>query len=93
MMKQVSKIRIGSKVTKRYDTAKTPYQRLLESPHISDKLKARLKGQYESLNPAELHRQIVRLQEQLIEVVTYKKTERSMKPLCHRRSNSCYAYV
>jgi hypothetical protein len=92
-MKQISKVRIGSKITKRYDTAKTPYQRLLESPQISDTVKRKLKGQYESLNPAELYRHIVRLQEQLIEMVTYKKTERSKKPICHRRSNSCYAYV
>ncbi len=93
VMKQISKVRIGSKVIKRYDTAKTPYQRLLEFPQISDTVKRKLKGQYESLNPAELYRHIVRLQEQLIEMVTYKKTERSKKPVCHRRSNSCYAYV
>lgn len=61
-MKQLSKVRIGSKVTKRYATAKTPYQRLLKSSHISDTAKRKLKEQYESLNPAELHRQIVRLE-------------------------------
>jgi len=93
VMKQISKVRVGSKIIKRYDTAKTPYQRLLESPHISATEKRKLKEQYECLNPAELHREIVRLQEQLIEMVTYKKTERSKKPLCHRRGNPCYAYV
>jgi hypothetical protein len=85
--------RIGSKITKRYDTAKTPYQRLLEFPHISDTVKRKLKEQYGSLNPAELYRHIVKLQKQLIEMVTYKNTEKSKKPVCHRRSNSCYAYV
>jgi len=93
IMKQVSKVRVGSKVIKRYDTAKTPYQRLLEFSHISDTVKRKLERQYELLNPAELHRHIVRVQEQLIEMVAYKKTERSMKPVYHKRCNSCYAYV
>ncbi len=92
-MKQVSKVRVGSKVTKKYDTAKTPYQRLLESSNIIDTAKRKLKEQYECLNPAELYRQIVRLQEQLIDMITYKKTESSIKPVRHRRNNSCYAYI
>jgi hypothetical protein len=34
VMKLVEKTRVGSKVKKRYDQARTPYQRVLESPHI-----------------------------------------------------------
>ncbi|WP_083816150.1 integrase catalytic domain-containing protein [Thermodesulfobium narugense] len=34
VMKQISKERIGSKVTKKYDKARTPYQRILENPGV-----------------------------------------------------------
>ena len=64
-MKLVSKIRNGAKVTKKYDTPRTPYQRLIESPAISRKHKAALKAEYESLNPAQLKRKIIKLQGRL----------------------------
>lgn len=93
VMKQVSKIRVGSKVIKRYDTAKTPYQRVLDSG-VRNAVKEELKRHYSRLNPAELHREIVRLQNKLIEMVTLKEeVRRSVKPICHRKSNSCYAYI
>jgi len=62
VMKQISKIRIGSKVKKQYDSAKTPYQRVLESAYVSEKEEQLFIKQYEKLNPDELHRQITRLQ-------------------------------
>lgn len=94
VMKQVSKVRIGSRVIKRYDIPKTPYQRVLEAPDVSHVIKEKLRRQYKELNPAELHRQIVRLQDKLIEMVTLKEQVRkSVKPICHRKGNSCYAYV
>jgi hypothetical protein len=94
VMKQVSKMRAGSKVMKRYDTAKTPYQRVLEASEVSDAIKERLKIQYKELNPAELHRQIVRLQNKLIEMAILKEEVRkSAKPICHRKGNPCYAYI
>jgi hypothetical protein len=54
VVKLVSKTRKGSKVTKKYDEAKTPYRRVLECSDIDDKIKERLKQKYDSLNPAEL---------------------------------------
>lgn len=57
-MKLKEKTRIGSRVKKRYDTPKTPFQRVHESKHIDSAIKRRLKGQYEKLNPAELKRNI-----------------------------------
>jgi len=68
-MKLINKTRIGSKVTKKYDKAKTPYQRVIECKEISEKIKEKLKNQYKTLNPAELKRQIVKLQN-----VLYKLT-------------------
>ena len=60
------KIREGSRVYKRYDRAQTPYQRVLESEAVSDEHKGKLRAQYQRWNPAELHRQIRRLQEELL---------------------------
>ncbi|GAJ23583.1 unnamed protein product, partial [marine sediment metagenome] len=38
VVKLVSKTRTGSKVSKKYDAAKTPFRRVLESEHIDDKM-------------------------------------------------------
>lgn len=56
--KLIAKERIGNKTIKRYDTAKTPYQRVLERQDISLKAKAQLMNLYLQLNPAELRRSI-----------------------------------
>jgi len=66
LMKLKHKERHGSQVKKTYDVAQTPYQRLLQSPHLSAANKRRLKAEYAGLNPAELKRQMERLQEQLL---------------------------
>lgn len=56
--KLIAKERIGNQTLKRYDTAKTPYQRSLERNDISLHAKARLMNSYVQLNPAKLRRQI-----------------------------------
>jgi hypothetical protein len=56
--KLITKERIGNRTLKRYDTAKTPYQRLLERKDISFESKARLINLYLQLNPAQLRRSI-----------------------------------
>lgn len=61
-MKLKYKERHGSQVKKTYDVAQTPYQRLQQSPYLSVTSKRRLKTEYGRLNPAELKRQIERLQ-------------------------------
>ena len=59
MMRLVEKEREGSKVTKRYAAAVTPYRRLLMSNgRIDDKVKDSLRQEHETTNPAELLRQI-----------------------------------
>jgi hypothetical protein len=68
-----SKTRTGSKVTKKYDTARTPYRRVLEHKDIDDKIKRSLKRQYDSLNPAELKRKITKLQDKLLKLNALKK--------------------
>ncbi len=59
-MKLKSKTRIGGHVKRKYEVAKTPYQRLLESSQLSKEQQACLKKTYQTLNPAQLKRQIDR---------------------------------
>jgi hypothetical protein len=77
-MKLQSKERVGSKVTKRYDRAQTPYQRVLASARVSKAAKQQLRQKYETLNPAALKRKLMRLQDQLL------KSTASNKPLSVR---------
>jgi len=65
VMKLVAKERIGNKVKKKYDTAKTPYQRLLLSGVLNEEQKQQLGNYYETLNPMEILRQIRKLQQKL----------------------------
>ena len=58
VMVLVEKTRDGAKVKKRYDTAKTPYQRSLDSPDVPEEAKGRLRQLYPTLNPAALLREI-----------------------------------
>jgi len=64
-MKCIAKTRDGSRVTKHYDAPKTPYLRVLASPHVDASAKQRLEARYRTLNPAALHRDIMQYQEAL----------------------------
>ncbi|QQS19594.1 hypothetical protein IPL85_04970 [Candidatus Saccharibacteria bacterium] len=59
-VKETVKDQATGKKTKRYYPAQTPYQRLMSHPNVSDKQKAMLQSQYDSLNPAKLQREIQR---------------------------------
>lgn len=50
-VKLISKERIGSKTIKHHDSPKTPYQRIMDSPHIHHSIKLPLSTQLETLNP------------------------------------------
>lgn len=50
-VKLLSKERVGSKTIKRHDSPKTPYQRIIESPHVLDQVKKSLSKELEKLNP------------------------------------------
>ena len=71
-MKLVEKERVGSKVTKRYDEPKTPYARALTSPEVDDLVKRKLRRQYKRLNPAQLKREILELQDKLYKRAVFK---------------------
>jgi hypothetical protein len=73
--KLVEKVREGSKVRKRYDVARTPYQRVMACQD-PDETKAELTETYLGLNPAELKRRIGALQDRLIEMARTKPQRR-----------------
>ena len=56
-VKLLSKERVGSKTLKKHDKPKTPYQRALESPHVSNQTKTLLKEQFKILNPFHLKKE------------------------------------
>lgn len=57
-VKLIEKKRVGSKIIKKYDKPKTPFQRLLESEYIPIKTKKKLQVQFANLNPFELQKQM-----------------------------------
>lgn len=76
-MKLTSKIRVKGKIRRKYDKAKTPYQRIMEDPDISKETKQELSCIYESLNPAELKRAIDKKLDNLYKA--YQKKNKSQK--------------
>jgi len=55
-VKLVEKKLVDGKQIKRYDTPKTPYQRVLESSYVTASVKRSLKEQVENLNPFRLRK-------------------------------------
>jgi hypothetical protein len=64
-LKLLEKERRGAKVLKKYDLAKTPFQRVLLSVHIGQATKDLLTQEYEGLDPVDLLSQMETLQDQL----------------------------
>jgi hypothetical protein len=69
-LKLLEKKRINSKYYKKYETPKTPYQRLMESPQISKENKTALRKQHLSLDPFKLKHQIDRQLKDIFRMVT-----------------------
>lgn len=65
VMRLKEKIRDGAHVTRKYAKPKTAYQRVLESPDISDGVKQNLKGRFLTLNPLKLIIEITSLGKKL----------------------------
>lgn len=57
-LKLIFKERQGAHVFKKYDKAKTPYQRLMISDSVSDEAKAKLQAEYTQLDPMQLLQEI-----------------------------------
>jgi hypothetical protein len=69
-----SKERIDGKVKKKYETAKTPYLRVMESNKVDRKIKLMLGQEYYKLNPAELQRNLFVKLEALEKMIWVSKT-------------------
>jgi hypothetical protein len=67
--KLVSKERQGRKVHKVFDAYKTPYQRMLDSPLVSEKAKRQLRAIHATLDVVQLKRQM----DELLEALTPTK--------------------
>lgn len=57
-VKLISKKRVASKTIKLYDSPKTPYQRIMESPYITNDVKHSLTDLFKKLNPFDLRKAI-----------------------------------
>lgn len=78
--KLVEKHRHGAKVIKRYDIAATPYQRVMADPGVTKKTKTALTRQYKTLNPAQIRRDLLDLQDELLDLVRGKQPRTKLRP-------------
>jgi len=56
--KLISKVREGSRVKRSFDEPQTPYQRVLDSPHVSDEARTNLRATHATLDVVNLKQQI-----------------------------------
>ncbi|MGH9168781.1 MAG: integrase [Acidimicrobiia bacterium] len=75
-MRLVQKTRDGARVRRRYDRARTPYQRIIGSSEVSEEAKQELTRTLLGLNPAQLKRDIGRCQDRLLELAAHKPQRR-----------------
>jgi hypothetical protein len=85
--KVVAKERVGAKVVKRYDEARTPYQRLIESGVLGPEQRVALALRYERLNPVKLREQIELELDKLWELREKPKAERTARPRSEKAEN------
>ncbi|UQX09534.1 hypothetical protein [Candidatus Mycobacterium methanotrophicum] len=79
--KLVSKVRVGAKVSKKYDRATTPYRRAERHEAVSDDDKAVLADTYADINPAAVQRHIQALTTELLTITTGKAGPKSKAPV------------
>ncbi len=85
--KLVSKVRVGAKVSKKYDKATTPHRRAQCHEEVSDGDKAILADTYAGINPAAVQRQIQALTSELLTLTTSKAGPKSKAPVTRASSN------
>lgn len=78
-MKLESKERAGGRIHRKYQIAKTPYQRLLDSGQLSPAAEKGLRKHYQSLNLVELRRKVEQLRNELFDLVA-GKVEDGIRP-------------
>jgi len=73
-MKLKEKIRVGSKYKRKYDTPKTPYQRVLECDEVPEERKEELRKIYATLDPVKLKKNIDKKIMRIIKTVRPEKS-------------------
>ena len=77
VIKLILKERVKGRIHRKYDKARTPYHRIMESKEVPEKKKQELKIIYESLNPAQLKRDFDRKLSLLAKA--YQEKNKSLK--------------
>ena len=93
VIKLISKERIGGKVHRNYDDPKTPYQRVMESQGVEEKLKQELMKAYISLNPAQLKRAIDDKLNKLYKVYQQKNKSQEVAPIRKKLQPSTVTFL
>ncbi len=70
-MKLQEKSRQGSKIIKKHDLPKTPLQRVLDSPHLDESSKQKLREQFQRLNPFQLKEQVLEKVQRILAQVNF----------------------
>jgi hypothetical protein len=73
-MKLIEKDRVGSKCKRKYDHAKTPYDRLIESGQLSQVQEQRLKETKAKLNPVQLQQNIQKKLSRIVNLIKMQET-------------------
>jgi hypothetical protein len=79
-VKLLAKERIASKTIRRYDSPKTPYHRVLESPLVSPAIKRKLTALFKTLNPFDLRAAMEKKLEKIFLCQSHKKSTSALKP-------------
>lgn len=77
IIKLILKERIKGRIHRKYDKPRTPYHRIMESKEVPEKKKQELKIIYDSLNPAQLKRDLDRKLSLLAKI--YQEKNNSLK--------------
>jgi hypothetical protein len=79
-VKLLAKERIASKTIRRYDSPKTPYHRVMESPLVSPAVKRKLTALFKTLNPFHLRAAMEKRLEKIFSCQSHKKSTSALKP-------------
>jgi len=73
--KLIKKEKVNKKWRKKYDEAKTPYRRVIDSKEVKLEVKVKLMKEYNNLNPAELERNLTKKIRRLGNMISVSKTK------------------
>jgi hypothetical protein len=81
VIKLEKKVRIKGKIHRKYEEAKTPYHRIMESNQIDSKTKDELRLIYENTNPAEIKRRLDKKLDNLVKIYKKKRDSQTVDKL------------